>query len=80
MDKDQNSSDFQKAMKYLESQNLLPTIILGISGGYIDHILNNINNNVTNSPYTAHLKPAFISLGSLKNNITKITSSHVTLD
>lgn len=43
MDKDQNSSDFQKAMKYLESQNLLPTIILGISGGYIDHILNNIN-------------------------------------
>lgn len=46
----------------------------------IYNILNNINNNVTNSPYTAHLKPAFISLESLKNNITKITSSHVTLD
>ena len=23
--------------------NLLPSIILGINGGYIDHILNNIN-------------------------------------
>ena len=43
MDKNQNFSDFQKSIKYLESQNLLPAIILGISGGYIDHILNNIN-------------------------------------
>jgi thiamine pyrophosphokinase len=40
---DQNSSDFQKALKYLETKNLTPSIILGINGGYIDHILNNIN-------------------------------------
>ncbi|MDR0351488.1 MAG: thiamine diphosphokinase [Puniceicoccales bacterium] len=40
---DQNSSDFQKALKYLETENLMPTIILGLNGGYIDHILNNIN-------------------------------------
>jgi thiamine pyrophosphokinase len=40
---DQNSSDFEKALNYLSNNNLLPTIILGINGGYMDHILNNIN-------------------------------------
>lgn len=40
---DQYSCDFQKAMEYMRTQNLLPAITLGISGGYIDHILNNIN-------------------------------------
>ncbi len=37
------SSDFQKSIHYLKKNNLLPSIILGINGGYIDHILNNIN-------------------------------------
>ncbi|MDR2777099.1 MAG: thiamine diphosphokinase [Puniceicoccales bacterium] len=40
---DQNSSDFEKALNYLEDHSLLPSIILGMSGGYMDHILNNIN-------------------------------------
>lgn len=39
---DQNSSDFQKAMYYLRENNLLPAIVLGINGGYLDHILCNI--------------------------------------
>ena len=39
----QNSSDFQKALDYLEVHQLLPTIIVGVSGGRIDHILNNVN-------------------------------------
>ncbi|WP_341756713.1 MULTISPECIES: thiamine diphosphokinase [unclassified Candidatus Tisiphia] len=40
---DQNSCDFEKSLEYLKSKNLLPTIIVGISGGYIDHILNNMS-------------------------------------
>ncbi|MDR0630714.1 MAG: thiamine diphosphokinase [Holosporales bacterium] len=52
MDQDENKNDFQKAMHFMNNNNLLPTIIFGISGGYIDHIFNNIaifcntNNNV----------------------------------
>ena len=40
---EQNSNDFQKCLRYLESQQLLPSIVVGINGGYLDHILNNIN-------------------------------------
>lgn len=40
---DQNSCDFEKALIYLTGENLLPAIIVGVNGGYIDHILNNIN-------------------------------------
>jgi thiamine pyrophosphokinase len=40
---DQNSSDFEKALNYLEDHSLLPSVILGMNGGYMDHILNNIN-------------------------------------
>jgi thiamine pyrophosphokinase len=40
---DQSKSDLQKALAYLEENNLLPSIIVGFSGGYIDHIINNIN-------------------------------------
>lgn len=40
---DQNSSDFQKALVYLEDRSLLPSIIVGINGGFLDHILNNVN-------------------------------------
>lgn len=40
---DQNSCDYQKAIEYMSVENLLPAIICGISGGAIDHILNNIN-------------------------------------
>lgn len=40
---DQSSSDYQKAMGYLKKNDLLPSIIVGINGGHLDHILNNIN-------------------------------------
>lgn len=39
----QNSSDFQKCLTYLEKNHLLPSIIVGINGGCLDHVLNNIN-------------------------------------
>lgn len=40
---DQNSNDYQKALAYLKEKNLLPAVVVGINGGYLDHILNNIN-------------------------------------
>ncbi|KGP62220.1 thiamine pyrophosphokinase [Legionella norrlandica] len=40
---DQGSTDYQKAMQYLKENDLLPAIVVGINGGYLDHILNNIN-------------------------------------
>ncbi|MDR1590693.1 MAG: thiamine diphosphokinase [Puniceicoccales bacterium] len=40
--KDQSSSDFQKALKFAQENHLSPSIVLGINGGYIDHILNNV--------------------------------------
>lgn len=40
---DQNSNDYEKTMVYLHENNLLPCIVVGINGGYLDHVLNNIN-------------------------------------
>ena len=40
---DQSHSDFQKALMYMTKHGLLPAIICGISGGHIDHIVNNVN-------------------------------------
>lgn len=40
---DQSKSDFEKALELLEARDLLPAIIVGINGGYIDHVVNNIN-------------------------------------
>lgn len=40
---DQDSNDYQKALIYLKQNNLLPSIVVGINGGHLDHILNNIN-------------------------------------
>jgi thiamine pyrophosphokinase len=40
---EQSRSDFQKALEYVEMNNLTPTLVTGVSGGFIDHILNNIN-------------------------------------
>jgi thiamine pyrophosphokinase len=40
---DQSFSDFQKALKFLGETDLLPSVVLGINGGCIDHILNNIS-------------------------------------
>src|SRR3990167_5965092 len=40
---DQNYCDFEKCLDYLEKKQWLPTIITGINGGYLDHVLNNVN-------------------------------------
>jgi len=40
---DQSTSDFQKAINYIEQNKLEPFILFGVSGGSIDHILFNIN-------------------------------------
>lgn len=47
---DQNRCDYEKAMDYLVDQKLLPTVVLGSSGGDLDHILNNINVFMQHSP------------------------------
>ncbi|MBX9787192.1 MAG: thiamine diphosphokinase [Alphaproteobacteria bacterium] len=46
---DQNRCDFEKSMEYLDEEGLLPSVILGSSGGDLDHILNNINIFMLNS-------------------------------
>ncbi|MGL9717669.1 MAG: thiamine diphosphokinase [Wolbachia sp.] len=40
---DQDYCDFSKAMAHLKTVKLLPSIITGITGGAIDHMLQNIN-------------------------------------
>lgn len=39
---DQNLCDFKKSLLFLEKNQLLPTIILGVNGGELDHILKNV--------------------------------------
>lgn len=40
---DQDLCDYQKSIFYMKKNDLLPAIIVGVNGGYLDHILNNIN-------------------------------------
>lgn len=40
---DQNQTDFEKSIFYIKQNNLTPTLVCGVSGGFIDHILNNIS-------------------------------------
>lgn len=40
---DQNYCDFEKSLQHLQKMQLLPAIIVGVNGGFLDHILNNIN-------------------------------------
>jgi thiamine pyrophosphokinase len=40
---DQNYCDFEKSLQYLQANDLLPCMIYGMNGGYLDHILNNVN-------------------------------------
>jgi thiamine pyrophosphokinase len=39
----QETSDYQKCLSYLTEHQLLPTIVTGVNGGCLDHILNNVN-------------------------------------
>lgn len=38
----QNFTDFQKALFYLKQHKLLPTLVCGVAGGALDHIIHNI--------------------------------------
>lgn len=38
-----HQNDFEKALSYLYQKKITPLIIAGMSGGYLDHILNNIS-------------------------------------
>ena len=38
----QENTDFEKALDFIEMKSLTPTIVTGINGGHIDHILGNI--------------------------------------
>lgn len=40
---EQDTSDYQKALAYMQEHALLPAIVTGINGGALDHILNNVN-------------------------------------
>ncbi|MDR0968812.1 MAG: thiamine diphosphokinase [Holosporaceae bacterium] len=40
---DQDSTDFEKALEYVEKKSLTPTIVTGIDGGCIDHALGNVS-------------------------------------
>jgi thiamine pyrophosphokinase len=39
----QDITDFEKAILFSKEKNLFPSLVLGINGGEIDHILGNIN-------------------------------------
>jgi thiamine pyrophosphokinase len=39
----QDKTDFAKALDYIQANNIGPTIVCGVSGGFLDHIIQNIN-------------------------------------
>ena len=41
-DRSQDTTDFEKAFAYLKKESLLPTIVVGLSGGCLDRILSNV--------------------------------------
>lgn len=68
---DQNQSDFQKAISYLAANKLLPTIVYGASGGFLDHILHNINVILEND--CIFYSPPLIGCVIRPNSISKFT-------
>lgn len=40
---DQNASDFEKALQHLTRNNIEKPLILGVNGGYLDHIFYNLH-------------------------------------
>ncbi|MBP9752222.1 MAG: thiamine diphosphokinase [Proteobacteria bacterium] len=66
---DQNTNDFEKSLSYLSENNLLPTLVLGMNGGYLDQILNNIDIAIKNDViiYTPPL------IGKILRNKTVLT-------
>jgi thiamine pyrophosphokinase len=46
---EQDTTDFQKALQYAGNNNLHPSIVLGVNGGFLDHVLNNISIIIENN-------------------------------
>jgi thiamine pyrophosphokinase len=67
-DLDQNTTDFEKAIGFLRSNKITPTLILGISGREIDHTINNIHSMVKHYQKNEEL----FFLDSIKDDNTKI--------
>lgn len=40
---DQNTTDFEKCLSKMEEKNFFPCLVLGISGGEVDHAIYNLN-------------------------------------
>ncbi|MDR2158233.1 MAG: thiamine diphosphokinase, partial [Holosporaceae bacterium] len=36
-------TDFEKALNFIEEKSISPAIVMGVDGGYIDHVLGNIS-------------------------------------
>lgn len=67
---DQDYTDFQKAIHYLDENDLLPGVICGISGGCIDHILHNISIfSQTNSVFMTDSQVGFVLDKKLELNL-----------
>lgn len=39
----QNYNDFEKSILFMKEKNLFPSLVCGVFGGEIDHVINNIN-------------------------------------
>ena len=56
---DQNYTDFEKCLNYIRKHTLFPTLVLGINGGEIDHVIDNINKFIK---YSAHIPMVFFDM------------------
>ena len=41
--KDQNSTDFEKSLSVIKKRKLYPVLVLGVNGGELDHVIDNIH-------------------------------------
>jgi thiamine pyrophosphokinase len=39
----QDNTDFEKALDFIEKKSMSPSIVMGVGGGYLDHIFGNIS-------------------------------------
>lgn len=67
-DPDQNTSDFEKAIKFARHMSLTPSVIVGINGKEIDHILNNVHVMVKHHQYDGE----FVFIDSQSNGSIKL--------
>lgn len=66
----QDSCDFEKTIRLLRQEDMLPTIVLGMSGGYFDHIINNLSIFASTDDLGIFYSPPIIGL-TLRSGIVK---------